>query len=132
MRTSELEHALEQLHPANFGWALGCCAWDREEAQEVLQTAYLRVLDGKARFDGRSSLRTWLFAVIRRTAAERRRRRWLRGLALARWVGERPSPAPLPTPESLARESETSRALRAALRALPARLRERLGEGSRR
>ena len=124
MTRSDLEDALEQAHPASFGWALGCCGWDREEAQDVLQTAYLKVLDGKARFDGRSSLRTWLFAVIRRTAAERRRRRWLRSLALGRWVDERPSDGAVPTPESLARQSETSQALRTALRALPARQRE--------
>src|SRR5205814_8337169 len=33
---------------------------------------------GKARFEGRAAFRTWLFAVIRRTAAANRRTRWLR------------------------------------------------------
>jgi RNA polymerase sigma factor (sigma-70 family) len=115
---------LEELHPACFGWALACCRWDREEAEEVLQTTYLKVLDGRARFDNRSSLRTWLFAVIHRTAAERRRGRWLRLLATARWLDGRPQPAAVPTPEGRAGESETARALRRALRALPERQRE--------
>jgi RNA polymerase sigma-70 factor (ECF subfamily) len=40
----------------------------------------LKIFEGKARFDERSTLKTWLFAVIRRTAAARRRLRWLRDL----------------------------------------------------
>jgi RNA polymerase sigma-70 factor (ECF subfamily) len=40
-----------------------------------LQSAYLKVLSGKARFDGRSQLLTWVFGVIRRTALEEQRRR---------------------------------------------------------
>lgn len=74
----ELDEQLEQLHPAGFAWALACCDRDRDAAQEVLQDVYLKVLEGKARFDGRSSLKTWFFAVIRKTAAAQRRTRWLR------------------------------------------------------
>src|SRR4029077_6559249 len=64
-------------HEENFAWALGCCRRDRREAEDVLQAVYLKVLDGRARFDGRSRLKTWLFAVIRRTAAQHRRLAWL-------------------------------------------------------
>ena len=39
-----------------------------------MQLAYVKVLEGSAKFDGRSSFRTWLFGVVRRTAAEQRRR----------------------------------------------------------
>jgi RNA polymerase sigma-70 factor (ECF subfamily) len=115
---------LEQLHPASFGWALACCRHDREEAEEVLQEVYLTVLDGRARFDGRSSPRTWLFAVIRRTAASRRRSLWLRRLALARWLDGRPAPPPPGSPESALRTAETQWALRAALARLPERQRQ--------
>ena len=121
MTGEPLERRLEALHPASFGWALGCCRWDREEAEEVLQTTYLKILDGRARFDERSSFKTWLFAVIRRTAAERRRSRWLRSLAALRWLDD---PPPVTTPEARLDSSETSRVLRAALQALPARQRE--------
>lgn len=120
----DLERELEALHQAGFGWALGCCRWDGEEAADVLQAVYLKVLEGKARFDGRSTPKTWLFATIRRTAAEARRRRWVRALALGRWAGRRPSAAPAPDPETLASERESLCALRAALDALPARQRE--------
>ena len=111
----ELERELERLHAASFGWALGCCGRDRDEAEEVLQTVYVKVLEGKARFDGRSSLKTWLFAVIRRTALARRRTRWIRSLALLR----------LPPPEPvLQQHSEDTKRLIAALRKLARRQRE--------
>jgi RNA polymerase sigma factor (sigma-70 family) len=78
MNRADLERQLEALHPASFAWALGCCGRDRQEAEDVLQETYLKILDGRARFEGRSSLKTWLFSVIRRTAGSQRRRRWLR------------------------------------------------------
>lgn len=118
------EKDLEALHPDCFGWALGCCRWNREEAEDVLQTVYLKVLDAGARFDARSSAKTWLFAVIRRTAAERRRRQWLYELIPVRWLQLAPDPAPAPDPESLADAAEVSARLRAALLTLPQRQRE--------
>lgn len=83
----ELRLQLERVHADCFGWAMSCCGRNRDDAEEVLQTVYLSVLDGRARFDARSSFRTWLFGVIRRTAASERRRVWLRGLLLEREVG---------------------------------------------
>lgn len=70
-----------QLHPTSYAWALACTRWNPVEAEEVLQSTYLRVLEGRARFGGRSSFKTWLFSVVRNVAAERHRRRWLEGLA---------------------------------------------------
>jgi len=124
MTGEPVERRLEELHPASAGWALSCCRWDREEAEEVLQMTYLKILDGRALFEERSSFKTWLFGVIRRTAAERRRSRWLRSAARLRWHDSRPSPAPIPTPESLLGTAETGHSLRAALLALPTRQRE--------
>jgi len=69
---------LEQLHPVSFGWALSCCSRNQMEAEDILQMAYLKILTGRARFDGRAAFKTWLFAVIRNTAATERRRGWLR------------------------------------------------------
>jgi len=82
MEIAELKAELERLHSASFGWALSCCRRDRTEAEEVLQTVYLKILEGKARFGGESSLKTWLFAVIRKTAATEYRRRLWRSLRL--------------------------------------------------
>jgi len=89
-KPSGLEHQLADLHPKSFGWAVACCRYDRLEAEEVLQTSYLKVLSGRARFGGRSGFKTWLFGVIRRTAAESRRRRFLSRLFLARLERLRP------------------------------------------
>src|SRR5260370_10621402 len=81
-----LRNALEAQHLESFGWALSCCRRRRDEAENVLQLVYLKVLSGKAVFDGRSSFKTWLFAVIRKTAAHEFRMELLRR--------RRPSPPP--------------------------------------
>jgi RNA polymerase sigma-70 factor, ECF subfamily len=80
MDTATLRRHLEDCHRECYAWTLSCCDRDFAEADDVLQTAYLKVLDGRARFDGRSSFRTWLFGVIRRTAADERRRGIVRRL----------------------------------------------------
>ena len=71
-----LERELATLHAASYGWALACCARDPDEAADVLQQAYVKVVSGSARFDGRSALKTWFFGVIRLTAHEHRRWRF--------------------------------------------------------
>jgi RNA polymerase sigma-70 factor (ECF subfamily) len=40
-------------------------------AEEVAQEAWLAVIDGVARFEGRSSLKTWIFRILVRTASAR-------------------------------------------------------------
>lgn len=115
-----LEAVLEELHERSYGWALTCCRWDREEAADVLQSSYLKVLEGRARFGGRSKFSTWLFGVIRRTASEGRRRRVTRRLLLARHAQDlKPEAARGVEPGSI-----ETRHLRAALDALPRRQRE--------
>jgi RNA polymerase sigma-70 factor (ECF subfamily) len=123
MDQTDFRDELERLHSASFGWALWCCDHHREDAEEVLQTAYLKVLEGAARFHGRSSLRTWFFSVVRRTAWEQRRRRWVREFLLARWWRQS-ALAPGGEPDEALRSSEESRALRHALAVLPTRQRE--------
>ena len=124
MKQSDLRGELERLHPASFGWALWCCDHRRDEAEEVLQTAYLKVVEEAASFNENSSLRTWFFGVIRRTAAERRRRRWVREHLLDRWWTREPAVISAPDPETSASCSESSRALLQVLGGLPKRQRE--------
>lgn len=78
---------LERLHPESYGWALACCARDRALAEDVLQTVYLKILEGKARYGHRASFKTWLFAVIRKTARSETRRALVRRLLPARYRG---------------------------------------------
>ena len=115
--------ALASLHPDAFAWAMALSDRDRNLAEDVLQTAYVKVLAGEARFDGRSSLKTWLFGVIRRTAASERRRGWMSAKGLARFTRLRVEPVD-DGPETLAHASETAVRLSAALPRLSRRQRE--------
>jgi RNA polymerase sigma-70 factor (ECF subfamily) len=116
----QLRAELERHHESSYGWALHCCRRDAAEAEDVLQAAYLKVLDGRARYGGRSAFKTWLLAVIRRTAADERRRDWIRKLGLARRERMAASLAPDAAPE-LAHRTELQAAFRQALAGLPRR-----------
>ncbi len=74
LRRRRLLRQLRPLHTDALNWALVCCNYDRELAEDVLQTVYLKVLEDKARFAGRSMLRTWLLGVVRNTAREASRK----------------------------------------------------------
>src|SRR5437868_14150366 len=86
MDSSELCTEMEKNHRASYGWALSCCLQDPMEAESVLQTVYLQILEGKAKYNGQASFKTWLFSVIRNTAAYRRRWRLLQRLGLDRYL----------------------------------------------
>jgi RNA polymerase sigma-70 factor (ECF subfamily) len=60
--------ALADLHDSAYRWALACCDFEEDLAREVMQMVYLEILRRRAVFDGASSLKTWLFAVVRRTS----------------------------------------------------------------
>jgi RNA polymerase sigma-70 factor (ECF subfamily) len=70
MNQKELRTSLEKLHTESYGWAVRCCFGDGLMAEDVLQTVYLKILEGKAKFKQKSVFRTWLFAVIRNTAID--------------------------------------------------------------
>lgn len=95
----QIQVELERLHPAGFTWALCCAGRNREEAEDVLQASYLKILDGSASFRGQSAFKTFLFGVIRRTAAEHRRRAAVRSLFAVRWRRLEPEAAPAPAAE---------------------------------
>ena len=127
MEISELKAELERLHSASFGWALSCCRRDRTEAEEVLQTVYLKILEGKARFRGEASLKTWLFAVIRKTAATEYRRRLLRSLRLVPELDDPiERPAPVESQSATFERSELQGHFLTAMKSLPRRQREAL------
>ena len=125
MEIDALQQSLEALHSCSFGWALTCCSGERDEAQEVLQITYLKILDGRAKFKGKSTLKTWLFAVIRRTAGERRRRRALhRALLLQSAVADNFGGSTPRDARSKVIRSEEATTLRRALGYLSRRQRE--------
>lgn len=63
--------ALEAIHRELFGWALTRCGFDRTAAEDLMQEAYVAVLSGAARFDNKSSLKTFLFSVVQNLARSR-------------------------------------------------------------
>jgi RNA polymerase sigma-70 factor (ECF subfamily) len=119
---------LKDRHTDNYGWALACCEWHREMAEDVLQEAYLRVLDGRAEFAEKSTDKTWFFAVIKRVAAEwqgKQRRRSF--LFLRHHNAEVPIADPVAevkSPPAALMQHESSRELREALLQLSTRQRE--------
>jgi RNA polymerase sigma factor (sigma-70 family) len=121
MDSSELSEHLERYQRESYGWALACCSRDAAAAENVLQTAYLKILEGKARFDGRAAFKTWLFAVIRRTAAEARRRKFFRRLKLVGYAESAARVAHEESGEETVYRLEVSELFRRALEALPRR-----------
>ncbi|MCI0434975.1 MAG: RNA polymerase sigma factor [Gemmatimonadetes bacterium] len=119
-----LRQTLSELHREAWAWALNCCDRNRADAEDVLHTTYLKILEGRARFDGRSSTLTWLFAVIRRTAADLRRRRYLRNLLLEDLAGQQTHPAREPPAEVHVEAAQARRSITNALAALARRQRE--------
>lgn len=91
-----------------------------------MQTTYLKIMDGRARFDGRSSLKTWLFSVIRMTALENRRKKWVRSGLLSQWFEQDQalSEPPADTAQGTVERNEDRDLVLQALARLPARQRE--------
>ena len=124
MDLEELSGKLERLHRDSFCWAVSCCAGDREEAEDVLQATYLKIVEGRARFGGRSAFKTWLFGVIRRTASERRRRRRIRSALLFRWAERPVSASGRSEPSDRIERRESAARIDGALRRLSPRQRQ--------
>ena len=120
----ELRRELTARHRDAFAWALNCCRRNRTDAEDVLQATYLKVLDGRARFDRRSTFTTWLFGVVRLTAADQRRRRFLRDLVSARVAVEESLREPAPAADADLERAQRRALLERALAALPRRQRE--------
>jgi RNA polymerase sigma-70 factor (ECF subfamily) len=121
MELAELRAQLEELHTASFGWALSCCRQNYAEAEEVLQTVYLKILQGKASFDGQSKVQTWLFAVIRNTAISERRKTLVRAIATPPFENTIDARSQIEL-----ERSEMQQRFQAALQRLPTRQRETL------
>ena len=63
--------ALMQAHGAGMLRVAQLFVSSRSVAEEVVQEAWLGVLEGIDRFEGRSSLKTWLFRIVSNTAKTR-------------------------------------------------------------
>lgn len=97
---------------------------DRPLSEEILQDTMLAVWKGAAGFRGEATVRSWLIAIARRKARDRRRRHQLRSVDEA-CLAE--SPAPEPGPEQLALGRSEAAAVAALVGALSDPHREVLG-----
>lgn len=113
--------ALAALHDGAFGWALSLTDYDTQAAEDVMQQAYVAVLEGSASFDGNASLRTWLYAVIRNTARRYQRTQKLQRTLVMRLQLAAPGPRHNNEMEVAPAVSESPQAVRMAMRNLPAR-----------
>jgi RNA polymerase sigma factor (sigma-70 family) len=121
MDIEDLKACLERYHQESYGWARFCCRGNADEADNVLQAVYLKILEKRAVFGGNAAFRTWLFAVIRVTAAELRRRRILQRLHLVRYHDLHPQRVHAAGADDAVYQAELQTGLRNALAALPRR-----------
>ncbi len=82
--------ALEAIHGQVFGWALSRCNFERAAAEDLMQQAYVELLNGNARFNNKSSLKTFVFGVVQNLARSRFRRLAAR-LRLVRYYEHMPA-----------------------------------------
>lgn len=64
------EALVKQSHGALIRMAMRYVA-DRDTAEEVVQDTWIAVIDGISRFEGRSSLESWIFAILIHKAKDR-------------------------------------------------------------
>jgi RNA polymerase sigma-70 factor, ECF subfamily len=77
-------------------WRLCVALGDRHSADDLTQETYLRAFASLHRFEGRSSVRTWLLTIARRVCADAVRSRRRRRLTLVREERELELLAPAP------------------------------------
>ncbi len=135
---------VERYHPSMVRLAQ-CHVRSKAVAEEVAQETWLLVLKGLATFEGRGSLRAWIFRILVNSATQRAKResrvlplssfesgedgdepavdpdRFLHGHA--RWEGHWARP-PQPFPEEALAAAQTTALIRKAIDELPASQRE--------
>jgi RNA polymerase sigma factor (sigma-70 family) len=121
---ASLTTELAAMHAQSFAWALACCNRRREDAEDLLHDVYLGMLDNGLRFNGQSSLKTWLFGVIRNKARSRMRRDRLRALLGFRHAFRIDTPEPATAPDENVLLSDRRARTRHALAQLARRQRE--------
>lgn len=67
---SAFEELVNKHHGGLIRMAMGHVT-DREIAEEVVQDTWMAVIEGLNRFEGRSSLRTWIFGILIHKAKDR-------------------------------------------------------------
>lgn len=141
------DEVVTQHHSALVRTAMGYVA-DRDVAEEVVQETWMAIINGLDRFEGRSSLRTWIFGIMIHKAKDRgvREKRHVTFSAFesvdeegedvidpsqfhqsGEWAGHwafPPQPWDDRTPEKLLASQQAVNAMNRAIEALPQTLKE--------
>jgi RNA polymerase sigma-70 factor, ECF subfamily len=122
-------HAFARLVERHYGWALGFSdrmLGTRQEAEDVVQTAFLRVWQGAGRWEPNAKFSTWLYRVLYNLCMDRLRTR--RAAASEPLEGEVVETLADEAPDSEEHVSTLQRGarVRAALDRLPVRQRAAL------
>lgn len=141
------DELVNQHHGMLIRMAMGYVA-DREVAEEVVQDTWMAVIESLDRFEGRSSLRTWIFGILIHKAKDRgvREKRHTTFSAFesydddndeavdpsrfqqsGQWAGHwafPPQPWDDQTPEKLLASQQAVAAMQQAIEALPTTLKE--------
>lgn len=141
------DELVDQHHGALIRMAMGYVA-DREVAEEVVQDTWMAVIESLNRFEGRSSLRTWICGILIHKAKDRgvREKRHTTFSAFescdddndeavdpsrfqqtGEWAGHwafPPQPWDDQTPEKLLASRQAVNAMQRAIESLPATLKE--------
>lgn len=141
------DQLVNQHHGALIRMAMGYVT-DREVAEEVVQDTWMAVIESLNRFEGRSSIRTWIFGIMIHKAKDRgvREKRHTTFSAFesfdddneeavdpsrfqqsGAWAGHwtfPPQPWDDQTPERLLASQQAVKAMNKAIEALPANLKD--------
>jgi len=96
---------------------------NREQAKDVAQEVFIKAYRSFGSFKGRSSVKTWLFAITRNLAINEMKSSYMRRIVLFGWVK---SQGQGESAESAYFEEQSVRELREAIMGLPIKLRETL------
>ena len=95
-----------------------------EEAEEVYEETFIRLVREQGRWEGRAALRTWLFTIAHRQCIDILRKRRVQSRAEPKLVAMAEMRSVTPSPEARAALGEEADRLEAALGMLPERHRE--------
>ncbi|PLS17155.1 RNA polymerase sigma factor SigX [Bacillus sp. M6-12] len=104
---SKLQEIYDKYHQSLFQF-LFYMVKNREQAEDLVQEVYIRVLNSYSHFEGRSSEKTWIFSIARHAALDylRKQNRWSQRIFSAFDLTKRPIHDTSPLPEEIAVQNE--------------------------
>ncbi|WP_238351899.1 RNA polymerase sigma factor [Brevibacillus brevis] len=94
---------------------------NRNDAEDITQEVFTRVLQALPRYDGRVQIKTWIFSIAKHAAIDLYRRKKFQRIFADIWFKELPTKDGLP--EEIYMEKERDRQLRDAILSLPPKYR---------